>query len=205
MSRVFANPLAELAEFEELNRDLNRAKGPVQVSGCMDSQKVHLMQEAGETLPWKLVVTYEETRAREIYDDFRCFGDRVWLYPAKDLLFYSADIHGNLMTRQRIQVFRHLVEDDGGVVITTVDGLMDHLLPLSVLTDHVLFAEQGQTLDVEEWKKKLVELGYERMAQVDGMGPVFHPRRHHRHFPADRGTAVPDRTVGRRGGFHTEF
>ena len=170
MSRVFANPLAELAEFEELNRDLNRAKGPVQVSGCMDSQKVHLMQEAGETLPWKLVVTYEETRAREIYDDFRCFGDRVWLYPAKDLLFYSADIHGNLMTRQRIQVFRHLVEDDGGVVITTVDGLMDHLLPLSVLTDHVLFAEQGQTLDVEEWKKKLVELGYERMAQVDGMG-----------------------------------
>ena len=74
------------------------------------------------------------------------------------------------MTRQRIQVFRHLVEDDGGVVITTVDGLMDHLLPLSVLTDHVLFAEQGQTLDVEEWKKKLVELGYERMAQVDGMG-----------------------------------
>ncbi len=170
MSRVFANPLAELAEFEELNRDLNRGKGPVQVSGCMDSQKVHLMQEAGETLPWKLVVTYEETRAREIYDDFRCFGDRVWLYPAKDLLFYSADIHGNLMTRQRIQVFRHLVEDDGGVVITTVDGLMDHLLPLSVLTDHVLFAEQGQTLDVEEWKKKLVELGYERMAQVDGMG-----------------------------------
>ena len=64
MSRVFVNPLTELAEYEELNRDLNRGKGPVQISGCMDSQKVHLMWEAGETLPWKLVVTYDDSRAR---------------------------------------------------------------------------------------------------------------------------------------------
>lgn len=64
------NPLTELAEYEELNRDLNRGKGPVQISGCMDSQKVHLMWEAGETLPWKLVVTYDDSRAKEIYEDF---------------------------------------------------------------------------------------------------------------------------------------
>lgn len=51
MSRVFVNPLTELAEYEELNRDLNRGKGPVQISGCMDSQKVHLMWEAGRHCP----------------------------------------------------------------------------------------------------------------------------------------------------------
>ena len=108
MSRLFANPLAELIEFEELNKDLIRGNGPVQVTGCMDSQKVHLMQEAGESLPWKLVVTYDDSRAKEIYEDFRCFREDVWLYPARDLLFYSADIHGNLMTRQRVSVLRHL-------------------------------------------------------------------------------------------------
>ena len=62
--------------------------------------------EAGETLPWKLVVTYDDSRAKEIYEDFRCFTDAVWLYPAKDLLFYNADIHGNLITRERMQVLR---------------------------------------------------------------------------------------------------
>ena len=210
MSRVFENALAELAEFEELNTDLNRGKGPVQVSGCMDSQKVHLMQEAGETLPWKLVVTYDEARAKEIYDDFRCFTDRVWLYPAKDLLFYSADIHGNLITRQRMQVVKALLEDAGGsrggaaaaagrglgaagsaagrsvgncgetagrpgtaaggVVVTTLDGLMDRLLPLSALQTQILSVRPGEIIDIEEWKSRLVTLGYERMAQVDGMG-----------------------------------
>ena len=69
MSRVFANPLTELAEYEEMDRDLNRGKGPVQMSGCMDSQKVHLMEEAGESCLWKLVVTYDDSRAKEIYED----------------------------------------------------------------------------------------------------------------------------------------
>ncbi len=188
MSRVFENALAELAEFEELNTDLNRGRGPVQVSGCMDSQKVHLMQEAGERLPWKLVVTYDEARAKEIYDDFRCFTDRVWLYPAKDLLFYNADIHGNLITRQRMQVVKALMEDaakaseaagngsgqpggmTGGVVVTTLDGLMDRLLPLSALQAQTFGVRTGDIIDIEEWKKRLVALGYERMAQVDGMG-----------------------------------
>lgn len=51
MSRVFANPLTELIEYEELNLDVKRGKGPVQVSGCLDSQKVHLMQETAEDTP----------------------------------------------------------------------------------------------------------------------------------------------------------
>ena len=110
MEKVFVNPLMEFIEYEEMNRSLNEKKGPIQVSGCMDSQKVHLMQEAGEKMPWKLVVTYDDSRAREIFDDFRCFRDDVWLYPAKDLLFYTADIHGNLITRQRMQVLRQIIE-----------------------------------------------------------------------------------------------
>ena len=66
MSRVFVNPLTELAEYEEMNQALNRGQGPVQISGCMDSQKVHLMQETGGESVWKLVVTYDDSRAKEI-------------------------------------------------------------------------------------------------------------------------------------------
>lgn len=170
MNKVFANPLVELIEFEDMNQDLIKGRGPIQVSGCMDSQKVHLMQETAEDMPWKLIVTYDDARAKEIYDDFRCFRQDVWLYPAKDLLFYSADIHGNLLTRRRLLMLRHLMEDASGVAVTTLDGLMDHLLPLARLRSQILHVETGQELDLEEWKERLVELGYERTGQVDGMG-----------------------------------
>ncbi|MDR1548235.1 MAG: transcription-repair coupling factor [Hungatella sp.] len=170
MSDLFEKPLRELKDFEDLSGDLLKRAGPVMASGCMDSQKVHLMYESAKQEGLRLVVTYDDTRAREIYEDLRFFDPDVWLYPARDLLFYSADIHGNLLTKQRMTVFRHLMEKTSGWVVTTFDGLMDHLLPLEYLKEQVLSVEGGQTIDVEKWKKRLTELGYERMAQVDGMG-----------------------------------
>ena len=166
------NPLLELQEYDNLVQALKSGKGPLQVTGTLDSQKVHLMYELGEAsaFAWKLVVTYDDTRAKEIYDDLRSFTSRVWLYPAKDLLFYSADIHGNLMARQRIAVLRRLMEDREGVVVTTMDGLMDHLLPLKYLREQSITVESGQVIDLDSWKERLVAMGYERMAQVDGMG-----------------------------------
>ena len=114
MAEVFANPLAELAEYTDMKQDMDKGKGPIQVSGVTDSQKVHVMHELSKDNPWRLVVTYDDTRAKEIFDDFSYFEPNTWLYPARDLLFYSSDIHGNLLTRQRMQVFKHLLEDEGG-------------------------------------------------------------------------------------------
>ena len=170
MAEVFANPLVDLAEYTDMKQDMDKGKGPVQISGVTDSQKVHVMHELSKDNPWRLVVTYDDTRAKEIFDDFSYFEPNTWLYPARDLLFYSSDIHGNLLTRQRMQVFKHLLEDEGGVVVTTVDGLMDHLLPLSMIKESCLNIMVGQTLDMEEIKHLLTGMGYERMGQVDGMG-----------------------------------
>ena len=69
------NPLLELQEYDNLVQALKSGKGPLQVTGTLDSQKVHLMYELGEAsaFSWKLVVTYDDTRAKEIYDDLRSF------------------------------------------------------------------------------------------------------------------------------------
>ena len=172
------NPLLELQEYENLLEAVKKGQGPVQATGTLDSQKVHLMYELGKgaggegqgNFKWHLAVTYDDSRAKEIYEDFRNFTDKVWLYPARDLLFYSADIHGNLLTRQRIEVLKRLLTEPGGIVVTTVDGLMDHLLPLDALERRTISIQCGQILDLEKLKSQLASMGYERMAQVDGMG-----------------------------------
>lgn len=164
------NPLLELKEYEDLVQAVREKKGPVQASGTLDSQKVHLMAELGKAYSWKLVVTYDEARAKEIYDDYQNFTRRVWLYPAKDLLFYAADIHGNMLTRQRIQVLKALLEEPGGVVITTLDGLMDHLLPLHRISSSIEELKVGEQIDLARLTAGFVMLGYERTPQVEGMG-----------------------------------
>ena len=73
MGEVFANPLTELAEYIDMKQALDKGKGPIQASGVTDSQKVHVMHELSSGRAWKLVITYDDTRARELYEDFTYF------------------------------------------------------------------------------------------------------------------------------------
>ncbi len=160
----------EWNEYDQVRRDLDSGKGPVSLSGCIDAAKPHLISGFGEEKKWKLVITYNEARAKELYEDSQFYGRDVWLYPAKDLLFYNADIQGKLLVRQRMTVIRQLLEGRGGVIITAVDGCMDHLLRLERIRERILILREGESRSVEEIRQELVYLGYEHVFQVEGPG-----------------------------------
>ena len=144
--KAFLTPLQGLAEFEQIKEKSKTNKGILQVSGCMESQKSHLMYGLSGIAPYRLILAEDERRAREIYEDYRFYDRKVYSYPAKDLLFFQADIHGNLLTRQRMQVFKHLMEDEAGTIVATVDGLMDRLLPLSEIRNSRIAVVSGESL-----------------------------------------------------------
>ena len=170
MAASFRSPLPELKEFLDTREDLCRSRGPVLVSGGTDSEKVYEMAELGKEFPLKLVVTYNENRAKAIYEDYKNFDRDVFLYPAKDLLFYNADIQGSLLARRRITVLKQLLEKKAGTVITTVDGCMDYLMPLSAFEESVIVLEEGQEVDFGRLREQLVYMGYESCAQVEQEG-----------------------------------
>ena len=166
--KAFTEPLKELGEFLEIKNALK--KRSVQIAGCIDAQKAHFVYAVGEAHKKKLIVTYSELRAKEIYENYRLFEKNVMLYPAKDLIFYSADVQSNLLVQQRIQVLKSLLENDNVTVITSMGGVMDHLLPMELFAEQIETVTNDAVFDPEAWKKKLVSMGYERVAQVEGGG-----------------------------------
>lgn len=167
---IYDNPLKQLAEYEEMEKDLCLGRGPVQISGLPDGAKAFVISQLPQ--PWKLIITYDETRARNLAEDIRCFtGDsEVMLYPARDLLFFSADIRGNVISGQRIDVWRHMAEDESGIVVTTIDALMDKLEDPEKFRKKSIIITQGEKMNIEDLAAKLVEFGYEREAQVENGG-----------------------------------
>ena len=166
MAASFDCPLEELKEYEEIKNSLATGRGPLLISGCVDSQKVHLACRLAESSPLSLIVTYNDSRAKEICEDARCFSDAVFFYPAKDLLFYQADIHGNLLVQQRMAVWKQMLEEGRGIIVTTVDGCMDRIADAKELKQRILSLEVVQQRDLTRFGKKLAEMGYEREAQV---------------------------------------
>ncbi len=117
-----------------------------------------------------LIITYNDLRAKEIYENYRFFDRDVLYFPAKDLIFFQADIHSNLLEQQRIAVLKALVERKKVTVITTMAACMNHLVPFEDWKDHIMEIDSGCELDLTELKAELVKLGYERSAQVEGPG-----------------------------------
>ena len=168
--KAFLTPLQGLAEFEQIKEKSKTNKGILQVSGCMESQKSHLMYGLSGIAPYRLILAEDERRAREIYEDYRFYDRKVYSYPAKDLLFFQADIHGNLLIRQRMKVIKALLEEKELTVVTSIDGCMDFLESLGKIKEQLIHYESDSAVDTEQLKNQLVALGYERVGQVEMPG-----------------------------------
>ena len=168
--KTFTAPLMELKEFIDIRDNIKSKTLPVQVTGCIDSQKCHLIHGLGEDFKYKVIVTYNDLKAKEIYEDYRLYDKDVLLYPAKDIIFYSADIHGNAIVRDRLTVLRRLIENKGTTIILSLDGGMDRLLPLQMVKERIITVNQASTIKLQEFSGALVRLGYERQAQVEAPG-----------------------------------
>ena len=168
--KAFTQPLHDLSEYDQIVSDLAGQRTPIHIDGCIDSQKCHLISSIGEPYPFKLIVTYNEIKAKEIYEDYRFFDRNVYYYPAKDIIFYNADIHSNLIVSQRMAVIRRMMDGCPVTVVTTIDGLSDRLLPLEELQKNRCVFKVGDILPLEALSRKLTALGFERVSQVEGPG-----------------------------------
>ena len=92
------------------------------------------------------------------------------MYPSKDFIFFSADVHGNLILQQRLEFIEKIVEDKPFTVIVTADAFMDKIQPLDKIKDNYLEISEGSVIEQDALKKKLVKMGYEAVEQVDSPG-----------------------------------
>ena len=169
METLFA-PLGELEEYDQLIRGIKKGEFPVQLIGCMDTQESHMIYGTGRDKRIRLVITHNEVRAKELVEDLKLYDHDVMYYPAKDFIFYSADVHGQAIVKERLKVIKRLLEKEPLTVVTTLDGGMDYCLPFERYQENRIHVAEEEILDLEEFKKNLVAIGYENTGQVQKEG-----------------------------------
>lgn len=168
--RTFTAPLYELGEFEEITKLLRKQRAAVALTGCVDSQKLHMIYGLSDGFKYKIIVTFNDLRAKDIYEDYKLYDKNVTMYPAKDLIFYQADIHGNELVKERIKALRRIMEGRPLTVVTTFDSLLAPQVPLSVLEQYVVSIGHQSSVNEQELAEKLVRMGYEKNYQVEAPG-----------------------------------
>lgn len=167
--KTFETPLLESSEFEQIKNNIKENQ-TIAVTGCIDSQQVNLMNGLSKDYQYTVVVTHSDKRAREIYEDYLLYDKNAVYYPAKDLIFFNADIHGNLMLTERLSAIKRIIEGEHTVIITTIDGMMDKLIPLHYIEENILTFTNTDTIELKTVQEKLANMSYERVSQVSMSG-----------------------------------
>ncbi len=163
-------PLRELEEYTQLKLAVEKKDTPASVTGGVDTQKAHLIFGLRDACEIRLIVTHNEIRAREIVEDCRMYDRNVMYYPAKDLIFYSADVHGRAIVKERLKAVKAIAEGGPLTIVTTVDAGMDACIPFGKYIENKISIAAGDELDLPETEKKLAAMGYENVSQVEREG-----------------------------------
>ena len=107
--QAFLAPLTELAEYQDIQKGRRKGEGLIQIAGCVNSQYA-----LGDGFEYRVIAFSSEEKAKKAYEEYRFLTEDVYLYPARDLLFYYADIKGKVLTGRRMEVLRALIEKEPG-------------------------------------------------------------------------------------------
>ena len=177
MIKALYAPMEEMEAFQQIRRRMQKAyQGMILAGGCIDSQKAHLIGCLSRDYPVTCILAPDDLRAREICENYRIFDEHVLLYPARDFLFFQADLQSRTLTTQRVRCMKALADITAGLghervtIVLTQRSLMSHCMKAEDWMDAIRSYAQGDEMDPQEEKKVLSLMGYERVDLVEEAG-----------------------------------
>ncbi|MGL4819648.1 MAG: transcription-repair coupling factor, partial [Bacilli bacterium] len=120
------------------------------------------------------VVTHNLFSAQKMYDDLvHLLGEEdVWLYPVNDLTATEISVASPELLAQRMEVMQRLATERKGVYIFPIASLRRFVTPKSLWLESQCELAIGMELDLPSFLHRLIAMGYERTAMVEGPGQV---------------------------------
>ena len=148
---VFLTPFQGLSDVEELKDRLKKHKKPeyLQLSGVTDAGKALVSFALSYDAPVRLLVTSDEQRARDLYEEMLAFDPATYYFPGKDLLFFQSDVRGNALTIPRVTAMDAILSGQKMTLVTSAGALMNRLPEADVFRQGIRSISLEDELDLE--------------------------------------------------------
>jgi transcription-repair coupling factor (superfamily II helicase) len=163
--------LGKSKKFIDLLKEIENAKGPVEISGLTDVGIVQVISAIhGFSKKSICLVTYNEIQAKKLYEDIKYFTDKVVYFPKKEIVTYDYIAESKNLPYERIEALNIIQSKKNLIVVTTVEAIMQKLPAKDTLYKNKLSFKIGESYSLENIKKILVNLGYNRCELIEGRG-----------------------------------
>ena len=160
-----------IKKFNDYIFDVNKGTTPIMLSGLTDVGKVHMMYSTKFYSEKSIcIITFNEMQARKIISDLEYFGEDVLFFPKREITSFDYIAENKDLLFDRISVLNKLSKNKHNIVVTTIEAINQKMIQKESLYVNVINLKIGDIFNLEEFKEKLVKLGYERFDSVEGKG-----------------------------------
>ncbi len=171
MKRIIRE-LTKSNNFKNLIDELKTKKTKVRATGCNNSGKSYVTAGVFENIKGNIIyVTVNEYEAQKRYDDLKyLLGDKVYLYPSKDVFFYSSLARSKDVMCERMNVMEKLIDDTEKVIVLSADALLDKIAPIDTFKKSIITIDTSFVMEVDDLMRLLYQIGYEKVSEVTNPG-----------------------------------
>ena len=167
------NRIKHAPPFQDLAQRLSEGANEISMRGASGSLSAFVLAWIQEQTPGTvLVVCPDEDRAEALRNDLeRLIGaDAVGYFPGWDVAHFDGRSPHRDVVGLRLEALDQLRGMRGGIVVAPIAALMGHTLPPDLFDMCVQTVQVGSTHSPVELADHLVEIGYERVSAVEGVG-----------------------------------
>lgn len=163
-----------LPNYKKYNHYIEAVKSktsPIMLSGLTDVAKIHFAYSTFfYTEKPILLVTYNEIQAKKLIKDLAFFAEQIDVFPKREIFAYDYIAENKDNYYDRMKVLNNIKSGKSKIVVTTIEALQQKIVPKKTLYKNELSIKVGQTIELNELKEKLIQLGYERYDLVEAGG-----------------------------------
>jgi len=166
--------IKQLPNFDKFNNyigDVNKKVSPIMLSGLVDSSKVHLAYATKFYTEKPIcIITYNEMQAKKLIKDLNYFSEDIIFFPKREIATYDYIAESKDLPYERINALNKIYENKAKIIVTTVEAVMQKIVPKEILYKNIIKLKVGDTFNLEELKEMLIYLGYERQDLIENKG-----------------------------------
>ena len=161
-----------LPNFKKFNDYITNVKNklsPIMLSGLTDVAKVHFAYSTYFYSEKPIcIITYNELQAKKIIKDLQYFSENVLYFPKREILTYDYLTESKENSYNRINCLNSIYRGNAKIVVTTIEAALQEIISKDALYKSAFTLKQNENINIEDIKKKLNNLGYERCDLVEG-------------------------------------
>lgn len=162
--------LQSAPEYQQLLEALAQGQSPVAVTGLSALHRSQFAANLAQEGPLLLLCS-EEAEAKRMAQDLSHFSAReIPLLTSRPQVYHPVEGSSRQWEQERLRIFHQLKQDPAPLLVATIEGLLQPTLSPDLLAQASLSLQVGESLALESLALKLVEAGYQRGDQVEGVG-----------------------------------